>query len=194
MNAESSRSHLNHEANIGKLSSLVDLRLAGSKRQSKTEEATADRLKEAQSINKSLTALGDVISALSSGEKLISCSSCPTPSVEACVRDAAQRAVERANHTAATESYFADDDLGLDKSPREEKEVASIIAGRRKGHLLTLKQDWTTQLYGQEFPAAKAKAKERFATVEAMVEVLNGWVDVIAGTTTSTLILLCYRS
>ena len=33
--------------------------------------ATAERLREAQSINKSLSALGDVISALSSGEKFI---------------------------------------------------------------------------------------------------------------------------
>ncbi|CAM9915280.1 unnamed protein product, partial [Choristocarpus tenellus] len=51
----------------GKLS-LVDL--AGSERADKTG-ATADRLKEAQSINKSLSALGDVISALSTGEKFI---------------------------------------------------------------------------------------------------------------------------
>jgi len=40
---------------------LVDL--AGSERADKTE-ATGDRLKEAQHINKSLSALGDVISAL----------------------------------------------------------------------------------------------------------------------------------
>jgi hypothetical protein len=45
---------------LGKLN-LVDL--AGSERLSKTD-ATGDRLKEAQSINKSLSALGDVISAL----------------------------------------------------------------------------------------------------------------------------------
>jgi hypothetical protein len=32
--------------------------------------ANAERLREAQSINKSLSALGDVISALSSGEKV----------------------------------------------------------------------------------------------------------------------------
>ena len=43
--------------------SLVDL--AGSERAAKTG-ATAEQLKEAQSINKSLSALGDVISALSS--------------------------------------------------------------------------------------------------------------------------------
>lgn len=52
---------------LGKLS-LVDL--AGSERADKTG-ATSDRLKEAQSINKSLSALGDVISALSTGEKFI---------------------------------------------------------------------------------------------------------------------------
>ncbi len=51
----------------GKLS-LVDL--AGSERADKTG-ATADRLREAMSINKSLSALGDVISALSEGEKFI---------------------------------------------------------------------------------------------------------------------------
>ncbi|KAF1320942.1 Kinesin-like protein, partial [Globisporangium splendens] len=52
---------------IGKLS-LVDL--AGSERAGKTG-ATAERLKEAQAINKSLSALGDVISALSTNEKFI---------------------------------------------------------------------------------------------------------------------------
>lgn len=79
MNDSSSRSHLifgvlidvtNGETNqrtIGKLS-LVDL--AGSERVSKTE-ATAERLKEGRAINKSLTALGDVISALSSNESHI---------------------------------------------------------------------------------------------------------------------------
>lgn len=45
---------------------LVDL--AGSERAGKTG-ATAERMKEAQSINKSLSALGDVINALSTGEK-----------------------------------------------------------------------------------------------------------------------------
>eukprot|EP01039_Chlorochromonas_danica_P003382 gene3382-3707_t len=75
MNAESSRSHsifaimvesydiASRRTTTGKLS-LVDL--AGSERADKTG-AGADRLKEAQSINKSLSALGDVIAALSEG-------------------------------------------------------------------------------------------------------------------------------
>jgi hypothetical protein len=79
MNAESSRSHsifavliecynkTTKKTSIGKFS-LIDL--AGSERVGKTG-ATADRLKEAQSINKSLSALGDVISALSTNEKFI---------------------------------------------------------------------------------------------------------------------------
>lgn len=79
MNDVSSRSHLvfgvlidvmNNETQqrtVGKLS-LVDL--AGSERVSKTE-ATAERLKEGRAINKSLAALGDVISALSSNESHI---------------------------------------------------------------------------------------------------------------------------
>ncbi|EDO37229.1 predicted protein, partial [Nematostella vectensis] len=79
MNAESSRSHLIlgiiiESTNLvsgavikGKLS-LVDL--AGSERAAKTG-ATAEQLKEAQSINKSLSALGDVISALSSDQQFI---------------------------------------------------------------------------------------------------------------------------
>lgn len=77
MNATSSRSHLvfsiiinnrNKQTNqktVGKLS-LVDL--AGSERVSKTG-ATKDRLKEALAINKSLSALGNVISALGEGKK-----------------------------------------------------------------------------------------------------------------------------
>jgi kinesin family protein C2/C3 len=52
---------------IGKLH-LVDL--AGSERLSKTG-ATGDRLKEAQNINKSLSALGDVIAALQQRSKHI---------------------------------------------------------------------------------------------------------------------------
>ncbi len=79
MNADSSRSHSIFAVLIesydprtkrtvtGKLS-LVDL--AGSERADKTG-ATGDRLKEGIAINKSLSALGDVISALSSGEKII---------------------------------------------------------------------------------------------------------------------------
>ena len=79
MNAESSRSHLIFAVLIkvfdkqtkktanGKFS-FIDL--AGSERAGKTG-ATADRLKEAMSINKSLSALGNVISALSTGEKFI---------------------------------------------------------------------------------------------------------------------------
>uniref|UniRef100_A0AAY4D0S6 Kinesin-like protein n=1 Tax=Denticeps clupeoides TaxID=299321 RepID=A0AAY4D0S6_9TELE len=74
MNVESSRSHLiigimmesrnftNGTVCYGKLS-LVDL--AGSERAAKTG-AKDEQLKEANSINKSLSALGDVISALSS--------------------------------------------------------------------------------------------------------------------------------
>ncbi|KAL7839306.1 hypothetical protein SRHO_G00259640 [Serrasalmus rhombeus] len=72
MNVESSRSHLifsimlesrnltNGSISFGKLN-LVDL--AGSERAAKTG-ARDDQLKEANSINKSLSALGDVISAL----------------------------------------------------------------------------------------------------------------------------------
>lgn len=79
MNAESSRSHLIlgiiiESKNLtsgavlkGKIS-LVDL--AGSERAAKTG-ASAEQLKEAQSINKSLSALGDVISALSSEQQFI---------------------------------------------------------------------------------------------------------------------------
>lgn len=77
MNSESSRSHLiccltirlknrrTQAETIGKLT-LVDL--AGSERIDKSG-AEGDQLKEAQSINKSLSALGDVIAALTSGSK-----------------------------------------------------------------------------------------------------------------------------
>jgi len=79
MNKDSSRSHsiftvyievsenLSHDQSritAGKLN-LVDL--AGSERQSKTQ-ATGDRLKEATKINLSLSALGNVISALVDGK------------------------------------------------------------------------------------------------------------------------------
>ena len=78
MNADSSRSHSIFTINIemmqtsgdeshirkGKLN-LVDL--AGSERQSKTQ-ASGDRLKEATNINLSLSALGNVISALVDGK------------------------------------------------------------------------------------------------------------------------------
>ncbi|XP_041373330.1 COP1-interactive protein 1-like [Gigantopelta aegis] len=79
MNSESSRSHLilgivmestnklTGQVLKGKLS-LVDL--AGSERVAKTQ-AGAEQLKEAMSINKSLSALGDVISALSSEQSFI---------------------------------------------------------------------------------------------------------------------------
>ncbi|XP_069181334.1 uncharacterized protein [Procambarus clarkii] len=79
MNVESSRSHLliviclnvtsKQTGNVlmGKLT-LVDL--AGSERVSKSG-ASADQLKEANSINKSLSALGDVISALSTESSFI---------------------------------------------------------------------------------------------------------------------------
>lgn len=79
MNADSSRSHLiisivmestnktTGQSIKGKLS-LVDL--AGSERVGKTG-ASAEQLKEAMSINKSLSALGDVISALSSEQQFI---------------------------------------------------------------------------------------------------------------------------
>lgn len=77
MNSESSRSHLimaviidslnlaTQVSTVGKLT-LVDL--AGSERAGKTG-ATGEQMKEAQSINKSLSALGDVIGALTSGQK-----------------------------------------------------------------------------------------------------------------------------
>ncbi|XP_021300888.1 kinesin-like protein KIN-14E isoform X1 [Herrania umbratica] len=79
MNEESSRSHLilsiviestnlqTQSVARGKLS-FVDL--AGSERVKKSG-SVGDQLKEAQSINKSLSALGDVISALSSGSQHI---------------------------------------------------------------------------------------------------------------------------
>lgn len=79
MNAGSSRSHLifsiilevnnlqTKKTAFGKIS-FIDL--AGSERAGKTG-ATNERLKEAMSINKSLSALGNVITALSTGEKFV---------------------------------------------------------------------------------------------------------------------------
>lgn len=79
MNSESSRSHLiailivestnkkTKQVTTGKLT-LCDL--AGSERLKKSE-VTGEQMKEAQSINKSLTALGDVIEALSKNAKHI---------------------------------------------------------------------------------------------------------------------------
>merc|ERR1711871_168628 len=79
MNSESSRSHLvtslfiegtdrkNKAVTVGKLM-LVDL--AGSESQQKTG-ASGDTLKEANAINTSLSALGGVISALTTGAKFI---------------------------------------------------------------------------------------------------------------------------
>jgi hypothetical protein len=79
MNSESSRSHLvmgiilevtnltTNVTTVGKLS-LVDL--AGSERVGKTG-AEGERFEEAKAINKSLSALGDVIGALTSGQKHI---------------------------------------------------------------------------------------------------------------------------
>jgi len=77
MNADSSRSHLiciviiestnkkSKQVATGKLT-LCDL--AGSERLKKSE-VTGDQMKEAQSINKSLSALGDVIEALTKQAK-----------------------------------------------------------------------------------------------------------------------------
>ena len=65
---------------VGKLN-LVDL--AGSERQSKTG-ATGDRLKEATKINLSLSALGNVISALVDGKS--GHIRTATPSLPACFR------------------------------------------------------------------------------------------------------------
>jgi len=79
MNAESSRSHLvcslvvkltNRRSGIQSIGKLTLVDLAGSERVDKSG-AVGDVLKEAQSINKSLSALGDVISALTTGQQHI---------------------------------------------------------------------------------------------------------------------------
>jgi kinesin family member C2/C3 len=79
MNSESSRSHLvmtirlnstNKITGIETVGKLTLVDLAGSERQTKTG-STGDALKEAQSINKSLSALGNVISAITSKSKHI---------------------------------------------------------------------------------------------------------------------------
>ena len=76
MNDESSRSHLvcslliestNIQTQVQTVGKLSFVDLAGSERVKKSG-AAGDVMKEAQSINKSLSALGDVISALSSGQ------------------------------------------------------------------------------------------------------------------------------
>ncbi|CAM9623203.1 unnamed protein product, partial [Phaeothamnion confervicola] len=77
MNADSSRSHLvcsillsstNRRTGTAVRGKLTLVDLAGSERVGKSG-ASGDQLKEAQSINKSLSALGDVIAALTSGGK-----------------------------------------------------------------------------------------------------------------------------
>jgi len=77
MNAESSRSHLictlvvrlkNRRTSVESVGKLTLVDLAGSERVDKSG-AEGEVLKEAQSINKSLSALGDVIAGLTSGAK-----------------------------------------------------------------------------------------------------------------------------
>jgi len=79
MNAQSSRSHMllvvyvsgiNIPANIKYFGKLYLVDLAGSERVKKSN-ATGPALKEAQNINKSLSALGDVMQALQKKEKFI---------------------------------------------------------------------------------------------------------------------------
>ena len=77
MNSESSRGHLlvslvllatNTKTGLGSRGKLTLVDLAGSERQDKTG-ATGDTALEARSINKSLSALSNVIAALTSGAK-----------------------------------------------------------------------------------------------------------------------------
>ena len=79
MNASSSRSHLvmtirlnstNRITDVETVGKLTLVDLAGSERQSKTG-SSGDTLKEAQSINTSLSALGNVISAITAKKKHI---------------------------------------------------------------------------------------------------------------------------
>merc|ERR1719399_2574633 len=79
MNSESSRSHLifmvkvvsvNRETHDRLMGKILIVDLAGSERLSKSQ-VTGDGAKEAIEINKSLTALGDVIEALTKGQKQI---------------------------------------------------------------------------------------------------------------------------
>jgi hypothetical protein len=79
MNSESSRSHLimtiiltatNKATKIRTVGKLTLVDLAGSERVGKTD-AKGNQMQELQSINKSLSALGNVISALTSGQKHI---------------------------------------------------------------------------------------------------------------------------
>ncbi|CAN0542846.1 unnamed protein product, partial [Ectocarpus sp. 12 AP-2014] len=79
MNSDSSRSHLlcsivvtstNRRTGSSLRGKLTLVDLAGSERVGKSG-ASGDQLKEAQSINKSLSALGDVIGALTTGVKHI---------------------------------------------------------------------------------------------------------------------------
>merc|ERR1719437_177830 len=79
MNSESSRSHLilivqivsiNHETKDQLRGKILIVDLAGSERLKKSQ-TTADAQKESIEINKSLTALGDVIEALTKGSKVI---------------------------------------------------------------------------------------------------------------------------
>jgi len=79
MNSESSRSHLllivqiiavNKETKEQRTGKLLIVDLAGSERLKKSQVA-AEQMREAIEINKSLTALGDVIEALTKGNKVI---------------------------------------------------------------------------------------------------------------------------